>query len=87
MRRDEPPFICPVCGYRGLAERPYNESGGGSFEICPCCGYEFGFDDDSEGTSHQEYRRRWLADGAPWFDPEQKPDGWDLEVQLRNAAP
>ena len=42
--------MCPVCGFVGLAVSPYNEAGGGSFEICPCCGFEFGFDDDSEGA-------------------------------------
>lgn len=79
--------ICPVCGYPGLAEPPYNEDGGGSFEICPSCGFEFGFDDQSEGISHDEYRARWLADGAPWFDPEQKPEDWNLQAQLANLDP
>ena len=36
---------CPVCGYDGLYEPPYNEKGSGSYEICPCCGFQFGYDD------------------------------------------
>jgi len=80
-------WVCPVCGYPGLAEPPYGEDGAGSYEICPSCGFEFGFDDDSEGTSPEQHRRAWLARGAPWFDPEAKPDDWDLEAQLANLAP
>src|SRR5436853_428601 len=58
------PFICPVCGYDGLGEPPYNADGDGSYEICPSCGFEFGFDDHSEGVSHDEFRATWLAAGA-----------------------
>lgn len=76
--------ICPVCGYAGLAEPPYNAKGGGSFEICPSCGFEYGFDDDSQGISHDAARATWLAGGADWFRPERRPDGWDLAAQLAN---
>ena len=77
-------FMCPVCGFPGLTEPPYNADGGGSYEICPCCGFEFGFDDQSEGVTHEDFRATWIAAGAERFDPQQKPDGWDLEAQLRN---
>jgi len=77
-------YMCPVCGFLGLTEPPYNADGDGSFEICPCCGFEFGFDDGSEGVTHEEFRSRWLASGAEWFDPDQKPADWDLQAQLRN---
>jgi hypothetical protein len=40
----EQTFLCPVCEYAGLHEPPYDESGWGSFEICPQCGTEFGYD-------------------------------------------
>jgi len=76
------PFICPVCGFDGLSEPPYNADGNGSYEICPSCGFEFGYDDHSEGVSHDEFRASWLAAGAEWFDPDQRPDGWDLRAQL-----
>ena len=36
-------YICPICGYDKLEEAPYNTNGGGSFDICPCCGQEFGY--------------------------------------------
>lgn len=73
--------LCPVCGYDGLLEPAYDEFGGGSFEICASCGFEYGYDDGSEGVTHEEYRNRWLADGAQWFDPETRHD-WDLTIQL-----
>jgi hypothetical protein len=53
--------------------------------VCPCCGFEFGFDDDpgtAEPISIDEYRTGWLASGPEWFDRQRKPDGWDLNEQL-----
>ena len=76
------PYVCPVCGFDGLREPPYNADGDGSYEICPCCGFEYGYDDHSEGVSHDEFRANWLAAGAEWFDEERRPDDWDLRAQL-----
>lgn len=30
-------YVCPICGFDKLSFVPLN-----SYEICPCCGYEFG---------------------------------------------
>ena len=30
--------VCPVCGYDGLDEPPFDERGVGSDDICPCRG-------------------------------------------------
>ena len=79
-----PPFICPVCGNPNLAEPPYSAGGAPSYEICLCCGFEFGFDDESNGLTHQAYRKKWIADGANWFDPDEKPQNWVLEAQIAN---
>jgi hypothetical protein len=76
--------ICPVCGYDGLEELPYDHDGNPSYEICDCCGFEFGFDDDSEGLSFEEYRKKWIEEGAKWFNPDMKPKGWDIKRQLLN---
>lgn len=35
-------YTCPVCYYDKLDEPPYDETGFGSFDICPQCGTEFG---------------------------------------------
>lgn len=82
MMADMAGFICPVCGFDGLLEPDHDESGSPSYEICMSCGFEFGFDDDSEGVSFQDYRKQWLANGATWFDPDARPDNWDLATQL-----
>ncbi len=79
--------ICPVCGFDGLLEPAYNEHGNGSHEICSACGFEYGFDDHSEGVTHSEYRKQWIGAGAQWFNPDEKPEDWDLETQLSNLAP
>jgi predicted RNA-binding Zn-ribbon protein involved in translation (DUF1610 family) len=33
-------YICPICGFDELEEKPYI-NGGGSHEICPSCGFQF----------------------------------------------
>lgn len=38
-------YICPVCGYSGLREVPYDKYVYGSDEICVCCGFQFALDD------------------------------------------
>jgi hypothetical protein len=75
---------CPVCGYDGMAEPAYDEKGCASFEICPCCGTEFGYDDSL--TKHKELRRKWVAGGSKWWSKSQRPPpGWNPEGQLRNV--
>lgn len=77
-------YICPVCGFNELAEPPYNVQRQPSHEVCPCCGFEFGFDDVLKGQRFDSFRRRWIEKGAAWFWPEKKPDNWDLDTQLKN---
>lgn len=72
---------CPSCGYVGV--EPVNESGGSTFEICPCCGIEYGYGDATlEGLIC--HRQQWIAEGARWFDPKERPEHWSLEQQLAN---
>ena len=80
-------FICPVCGFKGLEENPYANSKEPSFEICACCGYEFGFDDSSDTSaekSYQTYREKWIKEGANWLLPQFMPSDWQLNKQLEN---
>lgn len=98
--------ICPCCGFKGLAEKPYinipqisetknkrvpyeNIWGFPSYEVCGCCGYEFGFDDNpgnGEGESFEQARQEWINNGCQWFEPSEKPIGWNAEAQLRAAG-
>lgn len=77
-------FVCPVCGYDKLIEKPYNSYGCASFEICSCCGFEFGFDDVDQGFTFEEYRNKWVTQQFPWFSPQEKPENWNLLEQLKN---
>lgn len=54
-------FKCPVCEWPNLGEDPLERT----FEICPQCGVEFGYDD--AGNTHAELRARWIAAGRPWW--------------------
>lgn len=72
-------YTCPVCGYKELADPPQD------YEICACCGTEFGYHDFT--LSHAELRQRWLEAGAPWFDYTSPPPAdWDPHTQLSEAG-
>jgi hypothetical protein len=78
-------YTCPVCGFPGLSEPPYDAQGCASFEICPSCGTEFGYDDARR--SHDDLRAAWLAAGAPWRSQAIRPrPDWDARKQLENAG-
>ena len=77
-------YVCPVCGYDGLEESAYDKTGEPSFEICSCCGFEFGFDDFSEHKTFEQYREEWIKNGAKWLNINEKPKNWILEEQLKN---
>ena len=82
-------FMCPVCGFPNLTEDPAPPSGGGSYEICYSCGFEFGVTDDDKGFSYQSWRRKWVDEGMPWAGNgiDNPPDGWDPVSQLLNLTP
>lgn len=77
--------ICLVCGYKGLDEAPYDILGNCSYEICSCCGFQFGVDDDdydengtmltSKEELHTTYRKSWISTGAKAFS-DYYPKKW-----------
>lgn len=80
------PYTCPVCGYPNLDEPPRSTtSGGGSYEICPSCRFEFGVTDDDRGFTYEQWREKWVQEGMPWrgYDTP-KPVNWDPVAQLRS---
>ncbi|MDQ0109188.1 hypothetical protein J2T02_004331 [Chitinophaga terrae (ex Kim and Jung 2007)] len=76
-------YICPVCGYDNLLESPYDQFGYPSYEICSCCGYEFGFTDSSEKKDFEEYRTEWVNSGFNFFLKSDQPVKWDREELLK----
>jgi hypothetical protein len=79
-------YFCRVCGLKQVSP-PWGEGGETpSFEICECCGVEFGYE-DSTLAGIRSYRAGWLDKGARWFKPRLKPPGWDAAAQLQNVPP
>ncbi|MFC1752717.1 hypothetical protein ACFL96_04900 [Thermoproteota archaeon] len=82
----EPKHICRSCGFDGLKEEPYIGQKDPSFEICPCCGFEFGVDDILGEGHYASFRNQWIENGADWFMPERRPKKWNLDKQLSNLS-
>jgi hypothetical protein len=77
-------YQCPVCGWPRLHEPPRTEESGGSYEICPSCGFQFGVSDDDGGRTYEDWRREWVEAGMPWHSRGIKqPWGWDPRRQLQ----
>jgi len=82
-------YRCPVCGYDGLKEPPYGRNGGGSYEICPSCGFQFGYDLAPRGLRrlHARWRVRWMRRGMRWWSGSRtRPYGWRARGQLARAG-
>ncbi|PST17389.1 hypothetical protein C7U60_20185 [Mesorhizobium plurifarium] len=78
-------FPCPVCGYPHLDEPPYDSTGCPTYNICPCCGTEFGYDDAS--VSHNVLRSQWINRGMTWWSKHvDPPKDWDPNTQLSDAG-
>ena len=74
-------YVCPVCFYDQLTEEPYDEDGYGLYEICVCCGFQFGLDDypDKEKGQNQ-WRDQWIKNGL-----KMVPNG-GLVVRIHQRA-
>jgi len=78
-------YICSVCGFDDLEESPYEKNDLPSYEICPCCGFEPGFNSgQNKEETYKIYRDQWVQSGAQWFIADKKPKHWSLNKQLGN---
>lgn len=77
-------FKCRVCGLDQSPDLPWGENGDhASFNICPCCGVEFGYEDDSLQNCLLA-RRNWVeVRRCAWFPPKDRPLDWDMPSQVR----
>lgn len=74
---------CRVCGLF-IEEPPWGEDGETpTYEICPCCGVEFGNEDYSL-ESLRTYRNKWFDKHIVWFEDKEKPGNWNLYKQMQN---
>jgi len=77
---------CRVCGYRP-GWLPWGETGTDpSWEFCPCCWVEFGYQDSSVAGA-RAYRQAWLASGATWSDTSVSHDGLTTAERLMFVPP
>jgi len=75
-------LFCRVCGLKQLYPQ-YGQAGDSpTYEICDCCGVEFGYEDMTV-HSVKEYRKKWLETGSVWFCIDQKPVNWSWEKQKK----
>jgi hypothetical protein len=81
VQRELMNYKCKVCGYDQMPAPPIRHN------ICPCCGTEYGLDDD--GVSYEELRNEWLRSSAPWFstlEPYVPIPNWNAWDQLDIAG-
>jgi predicted RNA-binding Zn-ribbon protein involved in translation (DUF1610 family) len=88
--------LCPVCGYPDLDKPAYRNTfkdGIGSLEICPSCGFQFGYTDDAchlnveRSIIFQQWRQEWISGGMKWSIKEIKPPAnWNPCEQLLNVG-
>jgi hypothetical protein len=76
-------FNCRVCGLDQGFEPWGEDDETPTFDICSCCGVQFGYQDCNE-IYVKKFREDWLKKEAKWFTPKQKPDNWVLEDQLKH---
>jgi hypothetical protein len=79
-------YVCLICGFPDLRDPPRSaRTGGGSYEICPSCGFEFGVTDDDLGFTYDQWRQRWIDSGMPWESIAVRPPPaeWDPQAHLR----
>ena len=80
---------CPVCG--AILDEPAWEGDFASYEICPCCGTQFGYTDsvpaDQREGLHNQLRADWISAGCPWHSRSRTPpEGWDPQAQMASAG-
>ena len=85
-------YCCRICGfdYDAIGTEPHDFPWGEygktqSFDICVCCGREFGYH-DYYPQMLLEHREKWKNDGMPFRYPQYKPVSWNPEEQL-NSIP
>ena len=80
----DPYHFCRVCGYEA-EDAPWGLDGvNPTFEICPSCGVEYGYEDATPAGARR-YRERWLATGGNWSDRTIPGDGLDVQQRLQRV--
>jgi hypothetical protein len=82
------PNFCPVCGFESAGDTrpPYSIVDGGSFDICPGCGFQYGVTDGIKHETFDSWREKWVRAGAQMHSEASTPQGWSAAKQLRNIG-
>ena len=81
---DKSERYCRVCGLDQGAEEVRTKTGRPTFNICDCCGVEFGYEDTTIDNV-KDIRKHWIYnEKAKWFYLKAKPKNWSLCKQLKN---
>jgi hypothetical protein len=85
---DRDKYLCRVCGLDHYPDMPWGDNGKRpSHDICPCCGIEFGYEDDGSVADLADDRKHWVeVKNCKWFTPKRKPADWDMPAQVRGIA-
>ncbi len=82
----------PICGYGEFDEPPWSSDGSPSYDICPSCGVEFGYQDFAQDEVERrgrwrDLRQKWIGSGMRWSSSvERRPPSWDPVKQLKNIG-
>lgn len=77
--------LCRVCGYFS-DDPPWGLDGCcPTYEYCPCCGVEWGYQ-DSLPTSVDRFRSEWVQRGGTWTDRAVPSDGLTTNERLRRLS-
>lgn len=77
-------LCCRVCGYE-MDDPPWGGDGRTpTFEMCPCCGVEFGYQDHTPASTRL-YREKWIKSGYKWDLERERPQNWDVAEQLQQV--
>ncbi len=72
--------FCRICGY-DPGEAPWEGGKHPTFFYCDCCGVEYGVA-DSTVSGADDFRGRWLDEGAPWRYPRVPHDSLTTRERL-----
>lgn len=82
LRPLAPITICIVCGYDLIDEYPWGKEGNmASYEICDCCGTQFGYHDNAILGVYAK-RLDWIEIGFKWHFSKYMAKDWDPITQL-----
>jgi len=77
---------CRVCGLV-QGTQPWGADGRTpAYEICDCCGVEFGYEDSSRAPVFA-FRASWIDSGYRWFNPKVRPKNWRPDEQIAQVPP